>query len=768
MAKGNNPIPHHAMNRRRREDAATAAAADASYPAQEEPPNPTKKIAGRPEHVSELLATKKHTVKSMPRYRTMVMEIFRWWKKEYPEFYDEVVFEIPPDYDWELDVNHYYTATHDARWHLVEARFVQYFLSSEKKWRNAEKTIQYGFDHPRRYHDACLKCASITEKEFGLHPKYRTEMKAFLDNLKREKVVAKSKKQLVESDADPIGINLMELLCQWCVWWGGTVAIFCWAFLLTQWNVMGRTVNVDPLGFHNMKKSQHDSVVFEYDSNKCDQTGENVSPKHCYANPNRPFINLFLALGCYLSIFQNKFKRESDKLFHANGKDGSASNSFAKGLMKLCECAKKVAAIREHCREGHFHPHGVRKGAGASLIHLLVYFCIIISPLLAATHVTTSTMEPPPIPSVLMRGEWSLGKVLDVYWRYSMIGDTYLGRCLAGLDPDSADFSILPPHFTCGMENKFVHEGMRICFGGILDHFGGDGVEGPLLLFLASIVYHSEWLLTHIADNNRHCFLNIPILSDPRVLRELRKLVTLEPAGDVKQATGVPRHVKLMEEVRGLCSELRGCVAEIRELRRELPAVVKEAIDDKAAEAGQVTAPFVLKVVKEHFSGLDDRFDALAEKLSRVQPNAESAGGENRMQKKTVTELELELYPKFRYKDPGAKGRNKNREEWDVPHNFQLPTMDLFVAWRLWLRGFPLHRLKRKNGKEYSAPVKPLRLLHGGHLPHEFKHRFDNMWCPVLEMMEDQVKYVRGKPASYFSDEIIRSSYEFAVQKLCG
>jgi hypothetical protein len=45
-------------------------------------------------------------------------------------------------------------------------------------------------------------------------------------------------------------------------------------------------------------------------------------------------------------------------------------------------------------------------------------------------------MDPPPIPSVLMRGEWSLGKVLEVYWKYSMIGDTYLGRCLAGFDPD--------------------------------------------------------------------------------------------------------------------------------------------------------------------------------------------------------------------------------------------------------------------------------------------------------------------------------------------
>ena len=41
-------------------------------------------------------------------------------------------------------------------------------------------------------------------------------------------------------------------------------------------------------------------------------------------------------------------------------------------------------------------------------------------------------MDTPPIPLVLMRGEWSLGKVLGVYWKHSMVGNTYLGRELMG------------------------------------------------------------------------------------------------------------------------------------------------------------------------------------------------------------------------------------------------------------------------------------------------------------------------------------------------
>ena len=163
---------------------------------------------------------------------------------------------------------------------------------------------------------------------------------------------------------------------------------------------------------------------------------------------------------------------------------------------------ERIKIVREHCRDGHFHPHGVRKGSGS--------------------HVTTCTMDPPPIPSVLMRGEWSLGKVLEVYWKYSMIGDTYLGQCLAGFDPDKAGFGMLPPHFKEGTENPFIMEGLQLCFGAILLRFGGARIKGALLLFLASIIYHADnFLIPHIAKNSSHPFLSIPILSKPELLKKL-------------------------------------------------------------------------------------------------------------------------------------------------------------------------------------------------------------------------------------------------------
>ena len=198
-----------------------------------------------------------------------------------------------------------------------------------------------------------------------------------------------------------------------------------------------------------------------------------------------------------------------------------------------------------------------------------------------------------------MRGEWTLGKVLEVYWKYSAIGDTYLGRCLAGFDPDRPGFGTLPPHFNVkdGMNNPVIMEGMRLCFGGIIDRFGGTGIEGALLLFLTSIVYHADYLLQHIADKSGHAFQSIPILSKPKLLRELQALVTLEPAGDVMQATGVPRHAKMMDELKELYSMLGDYMAEEREWRKSLPSIIKNSIDEKAAESGHVTAKFVLDTV---------------------------------------------------------------------------------------------------------------------------------------------------------------------------
>ena len=68
-----------------------------------------------------------------------------------------------------------------------------------------------------------------------------------------------------------------------------------------------------------------------------------------------------------------------------------------------------------------------------------------------ATHVTANTTCPPPLAFIFHdRAEWSLGSVLEINWEYAQAGDNYLGRLLAGLDPNSETFAIPPPHFVLG------------------------------------------------------------------------------------------------------------------------------------------------------------------------------------------------------------------------------------------------------------------------------------------------------------------------------
>ena len=56
--------------------------------------------------------------------------------------------------------------------------------------------------------------------------------------------------------------------------------------------------------------------------------------------------------------------------------------------------------------------------------------------------------------------------MFKVYLRFAKPGDQYLDRLLAGSLPNFAKFA---RHFTCGMENEFISEAMKLCFRGIFD-----------------------------------------------------------------------------------------------------------------------------------------------------------------------------------------------------------------------------------------------------------------------------------------------------------
>lgn len=175
-----------------------------------------------------------------------------------------------------------------------------------------------------------------------------------------------------------------------------------------MWHVMVRSISISSLALHNIKRGVYDSIQFKYDNTKTDQTGEFVRTKNCYANPQTPHLCLYLALGCWLSINSESFT-STEKLFVKNGtKNGCASQNYCRQLRALV-CRHKEAAMK-FLRFLRIHAHGIQKGSG--------------------THASSAATLPPAFTSVVSRGEWSMGRILGIYFQFDMRGDYYLGRLL--------------------------------------------------------------------------------------------------------------------------------------------------------------------------------------------------------------------------------------------------------------------------------------------------------------------------------------------------
>ena len=115
-----------------------------------------------------------------------------------------------------------------------------------------------------------------------------------------------------------------------------------------------------------------------------------------------------------------------------------------------------------------------------------------------------------------------------MYFKFAMGGDQYLGRILALLNPNDNSFEVLPPHWKY-QNHESVVKGLQITFGNVLTKHKDTNHDptGILSLLLASIVYHSYWLLAKMSEYPDHQFHSIKLLSETALLQELKKQVTL-------------------------------------------------------------------------------------------------------------------------------------------------------------------------------------------------------------------------------------------------
>lgn len=303
---------------------------------------------------------------------------------------------------------------------------------------------------------------------------YHVKVDDFMKACKKETVTKKTEGKMDNEDSDPIIFPLYWLICQGAL---QNNNVFIWVFMLLQWNCMARSISIDPLGFHNFWCGT-DSIKITYDKSKADQSGEKVSPKNVYANPFDPTISLFLGLGIWLSLKKETFV-DNDSFFLGVGEAGPAAHLYCLQLLDMLK--DFVTKVAKFARPDRTKSHGTRKGS--------------------TIHSTSGTTMPPPLPSVAQQGEWSQGSVFDVYYLFAEPGDQYLGRCLAGLDPNSIDFAVLPPYFTVGLDNADVTKSMAICFGDLGERYHCTGL---LSILLPSIIHSIHFLRAYDASSPEH------------------------------------------------------------------------------------------------------------------------------------------------------------------------------------------------------------------------------------------------------------------------
>jgi hypothetical protein len=159
-----------------------------------------------------------------------------------------------------------------------------------------------------------------------------------------------------------------------------------------------------------------------------------------------------------------------------------------------------------------------------------------------------------------------MGAVLDVYWHFSSTGNHYLGRILAGLDPNTPHFGIFPPHWTTPnpLGNDLIKKAMVMLYVPVMETYEGNPLNntiGLLVRCLACVVYHLDALLDVMVKFPGHDFTTISILHDHELLDGLKFLVTTDLILEVMAvATGIPPHVGVAQQLATILDVLRDLV----------------------------------------------------------------------------------------------------------------------------------------------------------------------------------------------------------------
>ena len=571
--------------------------------------------------------------------------------------------------------------------------------------------MKRGFDVHRNFFDALDFGRKTKKAKFAEN--FIAEIEKFKEGLRKELRVSRGAGELLEKEADPISIDMFERMCRHAIKTGNS---FFWSYGLMQWACMARCQNIDDLTFRDITLAC-DALKVQFNMTKTDKTGQRCSPKHCYGNPKNYTICLNTALAVYFCEINDTWSKENDgRLFlRPRSSKNTAASRYTDSIRQWVEDEREI--LFSMSRVDHLNGHSMRKGS--------------------ATYASSRTTVPPPLPSIFHRGEWSLGVIIDIYWKFAEKGDHYLGRILAGLDPDSESFDVLPPHFTVGIGNNHLKKAFHICYGKIVEAEGDNNFTKAILTrCLASLIYHADELQKVVARNSGHPFGNIKLFQNPDLLEDCKKLVTVKPTpGILTVSTGVSPHSKTMKVLNQIVGFLQKEEIEREEVHERIKdtiqETVRETIENKFESNGHLSASSVSNILDEYHKESSQRFAEKIDELKACIGVSTSASNQddNGNEGSGVASNEIVgVYKLYSYN--GKLG-------WAVPEGFILPTKTkLRDAWNLWVNGNRNYNVVEMIGDReilVTKPIRPFIFFTANNLP--CWKQFKSGWLGILRMM---------------------------------
>lgn len=578
----------------------------------------------------------------------------------------------------------------------------------------------------------------------------------FLANYRKRYATAKQDGEVNEQSADMMPVGVYRFLCDKAVAEGNS---FLWTWLVTQWSLMCRSINVNGLLMEHIGVSG-DAFTMRFPKTKCGQGGEQEHVKHVYANPLNPAVCPFLTFGVHC---MRTADRHLGNTLLFQGKD-QATRFNKQLLVFIKKFSNELESLGLTDAGARISTHSIRKGVG--------------------TFVASSPCGPS-IVAICLRADWKLGSVLTVYLRLEKGGDQFVGRCASLLPLDKAEFGTMPPHFR-NLEDPEVLEAAKEAFGDIWESH--PHLHANLLLGLASIVYHRDFLRENFGSSlNGGCSLDsMSIFNDVDRLDRLAASVTTEQTTNMPSASGVPIHSTMLEHTSNILRSVNDLVRifDPVKIAQKVAAEIDLLRDVDAERRGIITNTMLTKMFEDQCSELREFVgEAIATAVGPQQfdsPCAEIGDEE-------ISAVKWSVFPNRLMQRHGQNGSPL----YPTPDRFQMPAASstLKEAWRFWIGGNPVQRvcpyrlLDKKSFGPSSKNLQKYGIDYQKQYPTEFDTYKRNLAVlaqlkaimPIMEMgvsdvnLEDdmtaemiELAWVQG--LQYLKDNYISFAFDNTVQ----